>query len=69
MTEVESSETSVIFIVSPAVQNSFGVVLPIISSEDCSVYYTEQSGWLYKDRYKYVINKKFQPHISDTKLL
>ena len=52
MTEVKSSETSVIFIVSPAVQNSFGVVLPIKSAEDCSVYHTEQSGWLRKDRYK-----------------
>ena len=52
MTEEKSSETSVIFIVSPAVKISFGVVLTIISAEDCSVYYTEQSGWLRKERYK-----------------
>ena len=52
MTEEKSSETSVILIVSPAVKISFGVVLTIISAEDCSVYYTEQSGWLRKERYK-----------------
>ena len=69
MTEEESSGTLVIFIVSPAVKISFGVVLPIISAEDCSVFYTEQSGWLRKDRYKKIIDKMSQPRSSDAKLL
>ena len=36
----------------PGGTNSIWVVVPIITAEDCSVYHTEQSGWLRKDRYK-----------------
>ena len=40
------------FFVSPAVKISFGVVVPIISAEDCSVYHTEQSGWFASSKWQ-----------------